>query len=91
MTRRSKQKRRKKNKFSERPLPQRVAIIALGLVEVALLFASEADIQRRPADQVRGPKLLWRLICLINIFGPLSYFRWGRQPEANQRAQPTSP
>jgi hypothetical protein len=33
---------------------------------------------------VRGSKIGWRLISLINVFGPLAYFRWGRVPQTEQ-------
>ena len=45
---------------------------------LALVAAAEVDIQRRPAGQVRGSKLLWRLLSL-NAVGSASYFRWGRR------------
>ena len=45
---------------------------------LALVAAAEVDIQRRPAGQVRGSKLLWRLLSL-NALGSVSYFRWGRR------------
>ena len=45
---------------------------------LALVAAAEVDIQRRPAGQVRGSKLLWRLLSL-NALGSASYFRWGRR------------
>lgn len=41
----------------------------------------ERDIQRRPADQVRGSKTLWRLVCL-NALGAAGYLRWGRRDRA---------
>ena len=65
-------------KFSELSAPQRVGIVLLGAAQVALLIASQIDIQRRPAEQIKGRKIVWRLVCIINIIGPLSYFRWGR-------------
>lgn len=43
-----------------------------------LSASAEWDIQHRPAARVRGSKLLWRLACLTNTVGPMSYFRWGR-------------
>jgi hypothetical protein len=45
---------------------------------VALVAAAEVDIQRRPAGEVRGSKLLWRVLSL-NALGSASYFRWGRR------------
>jgi hypothetical protein len=50
-------------------------VIALSL---GLVAAAQRDLQRRPADEVRGSKLLWRLVCL-NALGAASYFRWGRR------------
>ena len=52
-----------------------------GLIVAALLLvgAAERDLQHRPVDQVRGGKLLWRLLCL-NAVGAAGYLRWGRRP-----------
>lgn len=68
-----------RQKFSELPIERRVGISLLGALQLALLVAAELDIHRRPPDQIRGPKLRWRLLCLLNFVGPLSYFRWGRK------------
>jgi Phospholipase_D-nuclease N-terminal len=65
-----------RQRFSPR---QRAAILSLGLVELGLKVLAARDIQRRPADQIRGSKLLWRLALLINTFGPLGYFLVGRR------------
>jgi len=64
--------------FKERPPAQRFWVLGLIAVSLGLVAASERDIQRRPADQVRGSKVLWRLVCL-NALGAASYFRWGRR------------
>jgi hypothetical protein len=64
-----------KQRFSPR---QRAAIISLGLAELGLKLAAARDIQRRPAEQIRGGKWFWRLMLLVNTFGPLGYFRWAR-------------
>jgi hypothetical protein len=65
--------------FNQRFTPrQRAVIISLGLAELGLKLAAARDIQRRPVDQIRGSKWLWRLALLVNTFGPLGYFRWGR-------------
>jgi hypothetical protein len=69
---------RSKKRFSEYSPAQRFWIAALGAVSLGLVAAAERDIQRRPADQVRGSKLPWRLLCL-NAIGAASYFRWGRR------------
>ncbi len=58
---------------------QRVGLGLLAAVELAGKLAAARDIKRRSADQVRGSKLLWRLALLVNTFGPLAYFLWGRR------------
>jgi len=52
--------------------------VALIVLSLGLVTAAERDIQRRSADQVRGSKLLWRLLCL-NALGAVGYLRWGRR------------
>jgi hypothetical protein len=48
--------------------------------EAVLITAAQRDIQRRPADEIRGPKLIWRLIATQNVLGPAAYFGFGRKP-----------
>lgn len=69
-----------KRRFRELPPPVRKLIIALGTLEVGLNLAAQLDISRRSREEIRGSKLRWRLISLINVFGPLAYFRRGRLP-----------
>lgn len=69
-----------KTRFRELPPPVRKLIIALGAIEVGLNLAAQLDISRRSQEEIRGSKLRWRLISLINVFGPLAYFRRGRLP-----------
>lgn len=70
---------RSRARFGELPAKRRAVIVALGTVQVGLLIAAERDIHRRPAHLIRGPKARWRLLCLINFLGPLSYFAFGRR------------
>jgi len=59
--------------------PARAVTIVIGAVQIGLFLAANLDITRRPAAEIRGAsKARWRLICLLNTIGPLSYFRWGR-------------
>lgn len=67
--------------FRELSIQKRVGIVLLGTLQFGLLIAAERDIQRRPPDQINGAKGKWRLLCLINFVGPLSYFRWGRKAQ----------
>jgi hypothetical protein len=64
--------------LEERSPVQRLWVLVLISIALGLVAAAERDIQRRPADRVRGNKLLWRLVCL-NAIGSASYFRWGRR------------
>jgi len=59
------------------PAQQRLTVITIA-VALVVIVAAERDIQRRPEAEVRGSKLLWRLVSL-NALGALSYFRWGRR------------
>jgi hypothetical protein len=72
---------RSKQRFSERSPAKRAMLAVIFVVSLGLVTAAERDIQRRPAEQVRGSKALWRLVCL-NGLGAVSYFRWGRRPAA---------
>jgi hypothetical protein len=65
------------SQFKALPRARRFWIPGL-VAAVGLVAAAEVDIQRRPPGQVRGNKLLWRLVCL-NALGSASYFRWGRR------------
>jgi hypothetical protein len=67
-----------KKPFLQRSRTQRLWLLVLTAGSVLLVIAAERDIQRRPADRVRGNRLLWRLVSL-NALGSLSYFRWGRR------------
>lgn len=71
-------------RFRDLPPQTRRALVALGVVQVSLNIAAQFDISRRSANQLRGSKIRWRLVSLINVFGPLAYFRWGRIPEADR-------
>lgn len=63
------------------PAAQR-AVWALLAVEAVLIAATQRDIQRRPADRIRGPKLLRRVIATQNVVGPAAYFALGRRGSA---------
>lgn len=75
---------RNKRKWKDLPVAARIAVIVTAAVEIGLLVAAQVDITRRPAEQIRGAKLRWRLISLINVAGPLAYFRKGRIPAGSR-------
>jgi hypothetical protein len=59
---------------------QRALLGAAAAAELTLKITALVDIQRRPADRIRGPKGLWRAAMAVNLIGPLSYFAFGRRP-----------
>ena len=61
---------------------KRVGIWALVGVELGLNALTQRDLTRRPAAEVRGPKLIWRLIAMLNFIGPAAYFALGRRRSA---------
>lgn len=76
------EQKNKKN-WKNMPTAARIAILAAGATQLALTGVAHADISHRPAEQIRGSKLAWRLISLISFVGPVLYFRRGRvSPES---------
>ena len=57
---------------------QRALAVGGAVLQITLLALAQRDLSRRPAEQVRGPKWLWRIITLVNFVGPLAYFCRGR-------------
>ena len=57
------------------PLLIPVAIIELGLLVWALL-----DIIRR--KHVKGPKIVWIIVVVFELLGPIAYFLFGRGEES---------
>jgi hypothetical protein len=68
-----------KKRWSDLTGRQRRLIVGLGAAEVVATTAALRDLARRPAGQVRGPKLAWALAFVVQPFGPLAYFTVGRR------------
>jgi Phospholipase_D-nuclease N-terminal len=66
-------------KWSDLSKRQRTLLAAAATAEATLKIAALVDIDRRPADQIRGPKIAWRLAMVVNFIGPVSYFAFGRK------------
>lgn len=58
---------------------QQKAAVAAAAVELVLTATVLRDLARRPGEEVRGPKLLWVLSCVVQPFGPLAYLAFGRR------------
>lgn len=50
-----------------------------GIAEVALTTWCLRDLKRRPAELVRGPKVLWGPAMSVQPVGPIAYLVWGRK------------
>ena len=62
----------------------RVAVVLAGAVQLGLLGTAWADLARRDASEVNGPRWAWALVCLVNFFGPIAYFVKGRKRVAGR-------
>jgi hypothetical protein len=74
---------RKKN-WKELSPTARFGTIVAATVQLTLLIAAQTDITRRPANEIRGSKALWRFATFVNFIGPATYFTVGvkRRPAA---------
>jgi hypothetical protein len=71
-----------KKRWSDFTPCQRAVLVTGAVVQVTLLTAAQIDITRRPKEQIRGAKLLWRILVLVNFIGPIAYFAIGRKRTA---------
>lgn len=62
----------------KRKLDPRI-ILGLVLLQAVLGTLTVRDVARRPAEQVRGPKLLWRVWGGTNLGGVAAYWLVGRR------------
>ena len=60
----------------------RILLFLIGHVLVAAW--TWRDIRRRPAQQVRGSKALWRVFSAVNTLGSVGYWLIGRRYERSQ-------
>jgi len=75
-------RRKAGKKWKDLTPEQQGGVVVGSVVQLTLLAMAQIDITRRPADQIRGGKLLWRILTLINFLGPLAYFAIGRKKPA---------
>lgn len=64
---------------------RRNTMLSTFLVSLGLVAFAERDVHRRASADVRGPKIVWQILCL-NALGALSYLKWGRRhrPSASE-------
>jgi hypothetical protein len=68
-------------RWSDLTAREKAPFVVRGIVQFALLAAALADIHRRPPEEIKGSKWLWRAVALVNVMGigPIAYFLFGRK------------
>jgi hypothetical protein len=54
-------------------------VIPVLVAHAAITTVTWRDIQRRPVDQLRGSKRLWRVASAMNTIGSVAYVAVGRK------------
>ncbi len=62
-------------KWKEIPLPAKIGAAFFGSIALILMIIAQVDITKRDRKEIVGPKLLWRFVALIEIIGPVIYFK----------------
>jgi len=62
--------------------PSKPILFAIGAVHLAVTTMTWRDLARRPAEQIRGPKALWRALSGANTAGSIAYWVVGRKSSA---------
>ena len=68
-----------RKRWSDLTGTRRTVFIAVAVVQVGLQGATLWDLRRRPADFVRGPKVMWAALSFVNFAGPVAYVILGRE------------
>ncbi|MDY7529418.1 MULTISPECIES: PLD nuclease N-terminal domain-containing protein [unclassified Cryobacterium] len=69
----------RKRAWSDLSPREQTGVLVAGSVQLALAATAWADLVKRPAALVNGPKLLWAAIIGLNFVGPIAYFVCGRR------------
>lgn len=67
-----------KKRFSERPPREKAALLAIGVIGLAIIAVAQRDLSGRDEAELRGSKAMWRVVSL-NALGALAYLRFGRR------------
>ncbi len=78
-----------KRKWSELSPRGKAGIVALMIGHFALVGVAHADLSKRPAEQIHGPKWLWRMLTAANTSFTVAYLVWGRHKKADRLALPS--
>ncbi len=68
----------------DRKKPNKLVLVLVGVIHLAVTSLTWRDISRRPANEIRGSKMLWRIISGANTGGSLAYILVGRRRSPTQ-------
>jgi hypothetical protein len=74
-----------KKRWSELSAGQQIAIVLAGIAELIVTSIALRDLLRRPARDVKGPKLMWLLALFVQPFGSPLYLMIGRRRRSGDR------
>lgn len=64
---------------AQRSVPARIVLAVAGVVQVTFASLAFSDLARRSAKEIKGPKLVWVPVILVNWIGPAVYFLFSRR------------
>lgn len=70
---------REKKRWADLSPGAKVAIVVGAILELIMTSLALRDLARRPAETVRGPKVLWLPVFFVQPVGPPLYFLFGRR------------
>ncbi|HEX4702670.1 MAG TPA: hypothetical protein VH352_11125 [Pseudonocardiaceae bacterium] len=62
-----------------RSKPNKPLLVLIAVAHVIITSLTWRDLSRRPAEQVRGSKLVWRVAAAANTMGSVAYLLIGRR------------
>jgi hypothetical protein len=68
----------KKTPWGQRDMRQKVIALSIIAVSAVLVALAHGDLSARRDDQIRGSKLVWRVLS-SNLFGAVGYLAFGRR------------
>lgn len=77
---------KRKRKWSELSPRGKAGVVALIIAHFALVGVAHADLSKRPAEQIRGPKWLWRMLTTSNTTFTVTYLVWARHKNPDRPA-----
>ncbi len=66
-----------KRKWKDLSRRQRALILVIASIQLSLAATAFTDLARRPPEQVKGRKLTWVPVIMLNTIGPIIYFVFG--------------